>query len=243
MADGVTGARFAPRPTRCMRPPSASLAGCGGAAPSRRASSASSTATRSSCGSTAARARALHRRRHAGVGQAGTRVQCFGKAAAAEPAAGRGREVGCLRRRGARPLRAPAGLRLPRRPVRQRRADPAGYGKPLEIEPNVAHAASCAGWRPAGARRGYGAAVRFLCPMRMRQSIAEIEDAFFEEIEEDRERRERLRRRAERRQLERHRERTPPARVDALLPARARAAGHRGRRDDRDVPDAVYLLG
>ena len=44
--------------------------------------------------------------------------------------------------------------------------------------------------------------------MRMRQSVAEIEDAFFEEIEEDRERRERLRRRAERRQLERHRERT-----------------------------------
>ena len=44
--------------------------------------------------------------------------------------------------------------------------------------------------------------------MRMRQSIAEIEDAFFEEIEEDRERRERLRRRAERRQLERQRERT-----------------------------------
>ena len=43
--------------------------------------------------------------------------------------------------------------------------------------------------------------------MRMRQSIAEIEDAFFEEIEEDRERRERLRRRAERRQLARHRER------------------------------------
>jgi hypothetical protein len=43
--------------------------------------------------------------------------------------------------------------------------------------------------------------------MRMRQSIAEIEDAFFEEIEEDRARRERLRRRAERRQLERHRDR------------------------------------
>src|SRR3954454_16961480 len=43
--------------------------------------------------------------------------------------------------------------------------------------------------------------------MRMRQSIAEIEDAFFEEIEEDRERRERLRRRAEQRQLRRHHER------------------------------------
>ena len=44
--------------------------------------------------------------------------------------------------------------------------------------------------------------------MRMRQSIAEIEDAFFEEIEEDRERREALRIRAERRELARHRDRT-----------------------------------
>jgi cell division septal protein FtsQ len=35
--------------------------------------------------------------------------------------------------------------------------------------------------------------------MRMRQSIAEIEEAFFEEINEDRERRERLRRHAEQR--------------------------------------------
>ena len=39
--------------------------------------------------------------------------------------------------------------------------------------------------------------------MRMRQSIAEIEDAFFDEIEEDRERRERLRKRSQRRQMER----------------------------------------
>jgi hypothetical protein len=39
--------------------------------------------------------------------------------------------------------------------------------------------------------------------MRMRQSIAEIEDAFFEEIEEDREEAERLRKRAQRRQAER----------------------------------------
>jgi hypothetical protein len=44
--------------------------------------------------------------------------------------------------------------------------------------------------------------------MRMRQSVAEIEQAFFEEIEEDRERRDRLRRRAEQRQIARHRERT-----------------------------------
>jgi hypothetical protein len=40
--------------------------------------------------------------------------------------------------------------------------------------------------------------------MRMRQSLTEIEEAFFEEIEEDRERRERLRRHAE--QRARHRQ-------------------------------------
>ena len=40
--------------------------------------------------------------------------------------------------------------------------------------------------------------------MRMRQSLAEIEEAFFEEIEEDRERRERLRHHAERRARQRH---------------------------------------
>jgi membrane glycosyltransferase len=44
--------------------------------------------------------------------------------------------------------------------------------------------------------------------MRMRQSIAEIEEAFFEEIEEDRERRERLRRHAEQRARHRHVSRT-----------------------------------
>ena len=44
--------------------------------------------------------------------------------------------------------------------------------------------------------------------MRMRQSLAEIEEAFVEEIEEDRERRERLARRAERRSRQRHIERT-----------------------------------
>jgi len=40
--------------------------------------------------------------------------------------------------------------------------------------------------------------------MRMRQSLAEIEEAFFEEIAEDRERRERLRRHAEQRARQRH---------------------------------------
>ena len=40
--------------------------------------------------------------------------------------------------------------------------------------------------------------------MRMQQSIADIEEAFAEEIEEDRERRERLARRAEQRSRQRH---------------------------------------
>ena len=44
--------------------------------------------------------------------------------------------------------------------------------------------------------------------MRMRQSLAEIEEAFFEEIEEDRERNERLRRHAEQRARHRHAART-----------------------------------
>jgi len=44
--------------------------------------------------------------------------------------------------------------------------------------------------------------------MRMRQSIAEIEEAFFEEIEEDRERNERLRRHAEQRARHRQAART-----------------------------------
>jgi len=44
--------------------------------------------------------------------------------------------------------------------------------------------------------------------MRMRQSLAEIEEAFAEEIEEDRERRERLARRAELRLRQRHIEKT-----------------------------------
>ena len=43
--------------------------------------------------------------------------------------------------------------------------------------------------------------------MRMRQSIAEIEEAFVEEIAEDRERRERLARRAERRARQRRAQR------------------------------------
>jgi hypothetical protein len=44
--------------------------------------------------------------------------------------------------------------------------------------------------------------------MRMHQNLAEIEEAFVEEIEEDRERRERLARRATMRARQRHIERT-----------------------------------
>jgi membrane glycosyltransferase len=44
--------------------------------------------------------------------------------------------------------------------------------------------------------------------MRMRQSLAEIEEAFVEEIEEDRYRRERLRAEAEQRSRRRHTTRT-----------------------------------
>ena len=43
-----------------------------------------------------------------------------------------------------------------------------------------------------------------MLPMRMQQSLAQIEEAFVEEIEEDRERRERLARRAELRARQRH---------------------------------------
>jgi hypothetical protein len=43
-----------------------------------------------------------------------------------------------------------------------------------------------------------------MATMRMRQSLAELEEAFVEEIEEDRERRERLARRAELRSRQRH---------------------------------------
>ena len=44
--------------------------------------------------------------------------------------------------------------------------------------------------------------------MRMQQSLADLEEAFVEEIEEDRERRERLARRAELRSRQRHIERS-----------------------------------
>ena len=43
-----------------------------------------------------------------------------------------------------------------------------------------------------------------MASMRMQQSLADIEEAFAEEIEEDRERRDRLARRAEQRSRQRH---------------------------------------
>ena len=50
--------------------------------------------------------------------------------------------------------------------------------------------------------------VALAAPMRMRQSLAEIEEAFVDEIEEDRHRRERLRAQAEQRTRRRHSTRT-----------------------------------
>ena len=50
--------------------------------------------------------------------------------------------------------------------------------------------------------------VAFAVPMRMRQSLAEFEEAFVDEIDEDRHRRERLRAQAEQRTRRRRSERT-----------------------------------
>ena len=52
------------------------------------------------------------------------------------------------------------------------------------------------------------AVVALAAPMRMRQSLAEIEEAFVDEIEEDRHRRERLRAEAVQRTRRRHSTRT-----------------------------------
>ena len=72
------------------------------------------------------------------------------------------------------------------------------------VPPNVRHATRHQAARARGAARRAGAVGlparqgKMASTMRMRQSLAEIEEAFVEEIEEDRERRERLARRAER---------------------------------------------
>ena len=85
--------------------------------------------------------------------------------------------------------------------------------QPLTVPPNVRFAerfARLARDGPARADRGPVGFLRghkIVRVMRMRQSLAEIEEAFVEEIEEDRERRERLARRAERRTRQRHIER------------------------------------
>ena len=75
--------------------------------------------------------------------------------------------------------------------------------------------------------------------MRMRQSIAEIEDQFFEEIEDDRERRENLRKRAERRAAERHAKRTHRHGSMRFFLLILRADRDRRDRHVRDVRDAV----
>jgi membrane glycosyltransferase len=53
-----------------------------------------------------------------------------------------------------------------------------------------------------------GPVLAFAAPMRMRQSLADFEEAFVDEIDEDRHRRERLRAQAEQRTRRRRSERT-----------------------------------
>ena len=88
-----------------------------------------------------------------------------------------------------------------------------GYAVPLTIPPNVAHADEFRRW-PRRTPQGPWAVV--ILPIvirstavatRMRQSLADIEAAFVEEIDADRERRERIQAQAIRRTQVRHRER------------------------------------
>ena len=93
-----------------------------------------------------------------------------------------------------------------------------GIATPLRVEPNVAHAEELGRLadRARDAGRGLWAAARrvetlwsgtLYAPMRMRQSLADIEAAFVEELEEDRERAERMQRRAVKRTRKRRVER------------------------------------
>ena len=75
--------------------------------------------------------------------------------------------------------------------------------------------------------------------MRMQQSLADIEEAFAEEIEEDRERRERLARRAEQRSRQRHLEKAHKHGTMRYAPARAHAHHHGDPGDVGDVLDAL----
>ena len=111
---------------------------------------AHSTGGRSACATSASTRRSPSSRARA--------VQCFaqGRRGGEQAAGRRASDVQLvLGRRGARPLRPPAGLRLPRarRAVRQRRARAAGLCKAAaEIPPNVAHAAELRGLAAAARR-------------------------------------------------------------------------------------------
>ena len=75
--------------------------------------------------------------------------------------------------------------------------------------------------------------------MKMRQSLADWEQAFVKEISLDRHRRDSLRRTAEQRALKRDLEQAPQARLAALRAARAHADPDRRDRHGRDVPHAL----
>ena len=126
-----------------------------------------------------------------------------------------------------------------------------GYAVALTIPPNVAHAGRVPppgrGGAPRRARVCGHPADRHKInglSMRMRQSLADIEAAFVEEIDADRERRERLQAAGD------HAgpasgtvERAHKQRHAALLARPADADRDRRHRDDRDVRDAVLRDG
>ena len=95
-----------------------------GAPRSPAASCASSTATPSRSASASRRAgdRALHRRRHSGVGEAGRARECYGVAGeqVQRPAGDRAPRAAASRPRAHRPLRPDARVRLPARTTRTR---------------------------------------------------------------------------------------------------------------------------
>ena len=176
----------------------------------------------------------------------GTPVQCFAKAASRRTSgSSRARGAARARRRGTRPLRPPARLRLPRATGCSSTPSSCARLRPAADDPAERRARR--GVRPPGeqarrAGRGYGAAVRLRRPCGCGRAS-----------------------RRSRRPSSRRSRRIvsvasgcagggapaapapsrahAPARLDALLPARADPARNRGRRDDRDVPDAVLPAG
>src|SRR5215218_4659704 len=126
-----------------------------------------------------------------------------------------------LRPRAARPLRPSARLRLPRAGRRLRQRTPDRRGRRSDARDRSEHHAGRAAERsPAHGSRGRtrhverllsrltrGAAIRRAArvssPMKMRQSLAQLEQAFFEETAQDRVRRERLRETATQRSRQR----------------------------------------